>query len=333
MATTTQGTADLIAALTGGGSLEDAAYMRSANRILDAQNKQSMMDKRVIEANLLRDQMRSRGNFERNSQDMPEDARFAILAGMGSDFNQGQKGIGQSQANEAQAQALQIVETLKNEGADPIDVMNLLTGAGTGKLLGPGNVDVAGQAQADKQNSLAQAFQAATAGGKNQAQTSKINAEIPLIEPQGLATRQKTQAEIAAANALTQQRQASAEKYRSETGVDGVPALDPKGLNTAQLGMLSEVPITTSEMVDPWYAGPRMETTTEPTDMAFEFYRWQAEKAKTNRDYLNADFAMAEFIKEQMSGAPTPGSQGVGKNRRLIYDPTTQGFHEVGGTQ
>lgn len=46
----TAGTAELIAALSGGGRIENAAYGREANRILDAQNARAMLDKRVVDA-------------------------------------------------------------------------------------------------------------------------------------------------------------------------------------------------------------------------------------------------------------------------------------------
>lgn len=89
----TQGIADLVGALTGGAGIENAAYDRQAARMLEAREKQAMLDKRMQEAALVADQMRSRGNFERNSMDMPPEVRFAIMAGMGSDFNQGTQGM------------------------------------------------------------------------------------------------------------------------------------------------------------------------------------------------------------------------------------------------
>jgi hypothetical protein len=45
-----QGTADLMAALTGGNSVENAAYMQQAQRILNVQNAQMRLDDKVREA-------------------------------------------------------------------------------------------------------------------------------------------------------------------------------------------------------------------------------------------------------------------------------------------
>ena len=57
------GTAELVSSFAGGGQLEDAAYARQAKRIMDVQNSQAQLNKRVQEAYDLSRQNKSRDQF------------------------------------------------------------------------------------------------------------------------------------------------------------------------------------------------------------------------------------------------------------------------------
>ena len=326
----TQGIADLVGALTGGAGIENAAYDRQAARMLEAREKQAMLDKRMQEAALVADQMRSRGNFERNSMDMPPEVRFAIMAGMGSDFNQGMQGLGHQQSNAAQADAINVARNL--QGVDPATLINALSGARKGTMIGSDNVRVGDQANAKIAENLAQAFQASTAGGENQAQTSEINARMPFVAPTAQAQMQDAIAKIGATNAQTQMRQAQAENYRAQGANDPTQGLNPSGLDQQimnALYMTEEVPNPDYDPNARWFPGdPTVEQT---KDYVPEFLVFQAEMAEKDPRYLNADYALAQFMRQRQGGVnPQRGTQGPGKNTRYLYDPTSGTIKPVG---
>ena len=118
------GIAELVSAAVGGGRAEDLAYAQMANRIVDAQSKRALLDQRVAEAAKAKDIMRSRGNFERNSMDLPAAVRFAILSDMADQYKYGQEAMGVEQINSARGQAIDVAEQLRASGADPIDIIN-----------------------------------------------------------------------------------------------------------------------------------------------------------------------------------------------------------------
>ena len=295
MATSTAGLGDLVAAFTGGGQIEDAAYSRSAARLMAAQNAQADMDKKVQEAALLKDQLRSRGNFERNSMDLDPMSRFAALAGMGSDYNQSQQGAGHGLKNEATAEALKLA--LAN---GDVDAINRLIGVSGNKLLAPTNVNV---------------------GPQSQANLSKTQQEI-----------QKVIAEIGMTNAATQENQAQAAKYRSETSPGGsdLQGLKPSGLDQQIMDALyikEDVPNPDYDP-DAWFWNASPTKGKEDVDLVPEFLVFQAKKSETDPRYLNSDYALAQFMMERAKVKGSATTTPRPNNRRYLYNPATGDFQE-----
>ena len=276
------GAADLVAALTGGKQIEQQAYGDAAYRIMQAREAQANMDKRVQEAAILKDQLRSRGNFERNSMDMPPELRFAILAGLGSDYNQGQQGAGHGIQNNALAEALK--QALA--GGDP-DAINRLVGVGSGKLLGPGNVKVGQQADADIAETVASAIEKSNMANFNQARAVKAGQGDPAK---------------AITSALTAPMLEDL-SYKSTVEVPN-PDYDP----------------------DAWFwQDAADETITKEVVPLHEFQVWQALKGgddPASPYYQNERWALAQWRAEQAGNQGTDQSGSAAqdaRNKRTVY--------------
>lgn len=336
----TQGTADLISALTGGGGLEEAAYSKAAQRIMDAKATQAMMDKRIEDANLVRDQMRARGNYERN----PEEVKFAVLAGLGKDFNQGMQGVGHQQSNQGQAEALAIARQIQKDGGSPEDVLNALIAASKGTLLGPGNVRVGEQAGARIDEDVAQALQAGAGARENNAQAANYEALNKWIDPKELATIQETQAGIGTKNAQTQYYQAQAEAERAKP-----PPIEtlPSALSTLLYQEPTSIPVTTDSnffgpdvvetlpLTDPrasakWAGMTDDEKSAYMVDNAPDFLMWRATNIQTDSSLADIDVAVGKYMLKQKAGGGVAargpaavGTQGPGKNTGSLYGTMT----------
>lgn len=188
------GTANLMEAFAGGGRLEDAAYNTSAARIMQARNQQSMMDKRVLESSLLKDQLRSRGNFERNPGDIDEATKFAILAELAPGLKAGREAEGVGQINDARGNAVRIAAEIEAAGGDPTDVMNAFIGSGSSKLLAPTNVNVQGQADANLGKIASEIFSNTAQGGNYNASAELTRSKIGNTSPMSLESLTKDQA-------------------------------------------------------------------------------------------------------------------------------------------
>lgn len=276
------GTADLMAALAGGSRLENASYSASVNRLMDAANKQSMMDKRVLEANLIKDQMRARGNLERNPGNLDTTTLYAILADVADQLKAGREAVGVDQTNQAQQSAIDVAKQIQGSGAGLPDILNAFISAGEGKLQGPTNILVEEQALADIGHSEALANQANAGAKEKAAQAIKALRGDP-------------------------------------TTPTGAPI--GKSLTEAQLEVLLGLPMTETVMVDNpyWFTGDSPSVQEIPSDdprrfeLQTQFFEWQAKRAKTDPTiYADPQRAMGEFISEYMARIATePAATGA----------------------
>lgn len=278
------GIADLMTAFTGGSRLEGAAYANQANRILDAQNKQSMMDKRVLEANLLKDQMRARGNLERNPGNLDQTTLFAVLSELAPQLKAGKEGIGVDQTNQAQAQAIQIAEKLQAQGGDPIDVMNAFIGSGEGKMLAPTNVRVNDQAAADIGYSQSQANERDAMAGFNTARAENVG----VVPPGELAP--------IVMDALTGDDSKMLRKYPDEIPV----TYDNPGLFTGDT--TENLPFDDPRAQEAWGNMSEGQQAALIKDLRAAFSQWRVENIRNDPSLKDAQYAIGKF--QQMQGQP-----------------------------
>lgn len=308
MATSTVGTADLVQALTGGGSVEDAAYAKMANRILEAQNKQAMLDKRVLDANLQRDIMRSRGNFERNSMDLPDMVRHAVMGDMADQLNYGQQSIGHGQKNAGRQQIMDIAG--KSE-APPEDMINMIVSAIAGKMLSPGNVRVGEQAEADI--------------GKTTAETGAANA----------LAGQRTAAEAFNQARTTALGDPTTPKIENITGIQhGMLWKDPTEIPVTTdnpgwfTGETTEyLPLSDPRAAKQWAGMDEDEQSAMASYLGPEFMQWRQANIGTRPELADASIAVGAFLAEQMG----QGDANTKKppTRSQLYAPSPEDFTDV----
>ena len=161
------GIADLVSAFAGGNAIENEAYAKQGQRILNAQNSQALLDKRIQEAVAAANEARYRQNFENvagKELNIPDAVKYAILGGMGGDLKSSTEAIGAGKENEILGMIMNVIQQQQQSGAPPADLLNMMVGARDGKLLGPGNVQVQGQAQADLGKTIAETVAAIKLG-------------------------------------------------------------------------------------------------------------------------------------------------------------------------
>ena len=297
------GVRDLAAVLTGGNAIEQAAYSSAQERLIRERGARALMERRISQAaqeKIQADSLQSLINTMPAGRD-----RDILVAKLGSSFSGLQTGLGKEQQNMARSAAL---EALIN-GGDP-DLINQLTGIASNKMTTPNNVLVQRQA-------VAQATRDEAAAALTQGKTSQL---LP--------------AQVSAQEALTGQRNAAAEYSQARSAAVGGPesqGLKPSGLDKSILDAL----FVTEEVPNPDYDPDAFMFKGDPTvqretDLLQEFLVYQAEKSATDQRFLNAYFALSQFMLARSKGrtAPTPSAAPQKPSRRLLYDPASGGFIE-----
>jgi hypothetical protein len=300
------GAADLVAALTGGGQIEQKAYGDAAYRIMQARNAQAQMDKRVQDAALVRDQLRSRQNFENTfTPDMshPDTLKYAILADVADQLKYGQESIGVGQKNDARARAAEIANAMKG---DPASLLNAQTAVASGKLLGPGNVLTGPQAEAD----FAKGVMDVLAGS-----------ELVNYRRAGTAKREADIARDAEGNVIpdleTIPKQLMDMLYVQP---DTIPvAVDNPGLFTGDT--ITDLPLNDPRAMKAWENMSDEERAMQMRDLAPDFIQWRAANIGSDPSLQDIDIAVGKYLKLQ--GVDQSGSAGKdaqdARNNRTVY--------------
>jgi hypothetical protein len=301
----TAGLEELVAALAGGGGLEQAAYADGLNRLTDAKSKQALMDKRVAEAYMATGKADAFKILQGNGTDP------RVLAELAAQDKAYQESQGVQQQNDARAIAAAIAGAVQ----DPLDRFNANIGVAGDKMLTPSNVRVDAQAAADL--------------GKTQQEVQKVIA--------GIGTEN---ARTQAAQALAGERRAKT----GAIGPDGMVPLEESPLTKQLADALwdrnAQIP---NPDYDPAgeglfnFADDRQTIPSEvPVNLMPEFQAWRAQKILTDPNMRNAEYALGKFFEErlqQQAAAGTlappvaPGAPAA-PNRRLSFDPATGAFTE-----
>lgn len=188
---------DLAKAFTGGGAIEGKAYDDRMARMLSAANSRAATEKKLLDAAKMRDEMAARGRLSDSFGGQELDL---ILSGLASQGKAVTETRGIDQDNQARAEALNIARQMLASGeVPPIDLLNAFIGVEGSKLLGKGNVNVAGQADAAVDSVKAQTAQriageaenlaqAALAEQKTATEAAKTDPDAPIAATPGVLT-------------------------------------------------------------------------------------------------------------------------------------------------
>lgn len=216
------GVAELVSALTGGGAAVQArARTAEEARMIQAQQERALLAERAAKAVAATNQNSYEAQYLGAS---PSREDFAAVGGFGADHLATRRAVGVDQQNEARRLAAEMA-ALAPAGPDR---QNALIGVAGDKLLGPGNVQVMPQADANIDKALAAAFASQASGNSSNATAALTNAKIPFVDDQANADIQRA---LAAANAST----ASAGYANARTGFVDDLANSAIDLNAAKL--------------------------------------------------------------------------------------------------
>lgn len=293
----------MVAALTGGGQREDMAYATMANRILEAQNKQAMLDQRVMESNLMKDQMLERGNYRRNSMDMDPLVRMAVLAGMAGEHKTGLEAVGVGQKNNLRERGTGYLDQMEAGGADLTDMLNATTANRSDKLLTSSHVQVQPQATADIGVSNAQAKDYKTQAIWNMARAAAEGATGPGGVP------------IPDVESLTKDQQGLL--WSEQTPPETLPVRLGEEWFRGGPDRVENLPFDDARAQEMWLA---MEPEERDALMKSEFYgpefaRWRSAQLSANPNLSESDIAIGEFLNMKLGGGANKPS------RQELYAP------------
>lgn len=148
---------------------DDLVRQAEQRRLVTQRNQMALLDRRLQEAEMAKRQNKYGGQLE-SMIDPASLAQVAAMAGLSGEFKNAAQITGIDQQNTARQQALDMISA----GAPPAnaDAFNALIGVAGDKMLGPGNIQVAGQASADTAAANALARQRNTMADYNEARTA-----------------------------------------------------------------------------------------------------------------------------------------------------------------
>lgn len=278
-----EGTRSLAQALGGGGDLEQAAFDRETRRLIAGRSQRALLDQRIAKAFQEQEQADAIQRF-RAGQPAGRDTDI-VLGGLGTNFSALQTGLGKETQNTARNQAL---DQIGEQNLGGIDLLNALIGVSGDKLLGVGNIGTEAQGAARI--------------GKDEALTRAADARVLASE---------------AAAALAGTRQADINKPE---------VLKPAGLTKDEVDLLrnvQDVPGNFEQDNPGFFTGSSIQPGVRDEDLEQEFKIWQADKARTDKNFLNSPFAMGEFLKEKLAGeqAVAAQRQGLDEARGQLFAP------------
>jgi len=322
-----QGIEDFVGAVSGGGNgLEAAAYNASLDRLMRQRNQQALLDKRLEEATLAKSI-----NTERATglNAIPDPLMRGITGGnpgMGANYSAAQTGEGTRQQNEILQMALKALQGATEKGEKPpTDLLNALTAIQSGKIVGPGGVQVQEQAGAQI--------------GKLNAETNYKNAQVSQVMPAQVGSYNAT---AEAARARTEQQAVTGENMEPLNALESNFLLqDPATLpvvtdtNWFSPNVTENLPMSDPRAQAEWAGMGKDARQAMTEDLGPEFMQWRATRLTTDPKMIDSTYAVTKFLQEKAgpanaSGIPAAAAAPVAGQSATPASPTAPLRYVVG---